>query len=204
MLFKFLLLIFINAYLFAAVNENSVFVYNCSEDLHFVVKVEKETAWLFLPSKTVKAVKQKSASGAKYSVGSIVYWNKGHEATLERDKQKYRCANDGIAATFERAKFSGVVFRAIGNEPGWILEITSDKEVSLLTNLGETKTHFEVVEKYSNYGSTEYEMRSNSNVMHVRIEKRRCQDTMADRVYESMVYINFDGINMKGCGKSLF
>ena len=112
--------------------------------------------------------------------------------------------NDGIAATFERAKHNGVAFRAIGNEPGWILEITSDKEVLFLTNLGQDRTHFEVIEKFSDYNSTEYEMRSQYNVLYIRIENRRCQDTMVDRVYESTVYINFDGVNMTGCGKALF
>jgi uncharacterized membrane protein len=204
MLFKILLLIFMSTYLFADVKENSVFVYNCSDNYSFVVKIEKEEAWLFLLSKTVKAKKQKSASGEKYNVDNIVYWSKGYEATLDDGKKKYRCKNDGIAATFERAKLNGVAFRAIGNEPGWILEITSDKEVLFLTNLGQDKTYFEVIDKFSDSTSTEYEMRSENNVLHIRIENRCCQDTMVDRVYESTVYINFDGVNMKGCGKALF
>ena len=112
--------------------------------------------------------------------------------------------NDGITAAFERARSEGVLFRAIGNEPGWILEISSDKEVLFLTNLGQDKTHFEVIDKFSEYDSTEYKMRSKQNFLLVRIEKRRCQDTMVDRVYESTVYINFDGVYMKGCGKALF
>ena len=111
--------------------------------------------------------------------------------------------HDGITAAFERARSEGVHFRAIGNEPGWILEISSDKEVMFLTNLGEDKTHFEVIDKFSEHGSTEYKMRSKYNFLLVRIEKRRCQDTMVDKVYESTVYINFDGVYMKGCGKVL-
>lgn len=97
-----------------------------------------------------------------------------------------------------------VAFRAMGNEPGWILEITSDKEVLFITDLGQDKTHFEVKKKFLDDSSTEYEMHSNYNVLHVRIEKRRCKDTMADRVYESTVYINFDGVNLKGCGNALY
>jgi|LGOV01.1.fsa_nt_gb putative lipoprotein len=204
MLIRLFIAFAINVSLFAEIQENRVFVYNCSDNYNFVVKVEQEEAWLFLPSKTVKATQRKSASGAKFSVDNIVYWSKGYEATLDDGKKKYRCKNDGIAATFERAKLNGVAFRAIGNEPGWILEITSDKEVLFLTNLGQDKTYFEVIDKFSDSTSTEYEMRSENNVLHVRIENRCCQDTMVDRVYESTVYINFDGVNMKGCGKALF
>ncbi|MEE8588764.1 MAG: MliC family protein [Sulfurimonadaceae bacterium] len=204
MLVKLFIVFAMSLSLFAEIKENSVFVYNCSDGYNFVVKVEQEEAWLFLPSKTVKAKKQKSASGIKYNAGNVVYWGKGYEAILEVGKKTYRCKNDGIAATWERAKLNGVAFRAIGNEPGWILEITSDKEVSFLTNLGQDKTHFEIIEKFSDYNSTEYEMRSHNNLLHMRIENRPCQDTMVDRVYESTVYINFDGVNMKGCGKALF
>ncbi len=204
MLIRLLLTLVMSLSLSAEIKENNFFVYNCSDDYHFVVELQKGEAWLFLPTGTVKAMQQQSASGVKYSVDNIVYWSKGYEATLDVGKKRYRCKNDGIAATFERAKLSGVAFRAIGNEPGWILEITSDKQVLFLTNLGQDKTYFEVIEKFSDYSSTEYEMHSNNNVMHVRIENSRCRDTMVDRVYESTVYINFDGVNMKGCGKALF
>ncbi len=204
MLLKFLLLLFTSMHLLADVKESSFFVYNCTDKYNFVVEVQKDVAWLFLPNKTVKAAQQKSASGAKYSVDNIVFWSKGYEATLDDGKQKYYCKNDGIAATFERAKHKGVAFRAIGNEPGWTLEIISDNEVLFLTNLGQDKTHFKVTKKFSEHNSIEYEMHSKYNVLHVRIENRSCQDTMADRTYESTVYINFDGVNMQGCGKALF
>ena len=204
MLIRLFLAFIMTISLSAESKENNFFVYNCTDNFNFVVEIQKETAWLFLPSITVKAARQKSASGLKYSVDNIVYWSKGYEATLDDGKEKYHCKNDGIAATFERAKHKGVAFRAIGNEPGWILEITSDKEVLFLTNLGQDRTHFEVIEKFSDYNSTEYEMRSQYNVLYIRIENRRCQDTMVDRVYESTVYINFDGVNMTGCGKALF
>ena len=105
---------------------------------------------------------------------------------------------------FAEVKEKEVAFRAVGNEPGWVLEIISDKKVLFITNLGQDKTHFEVIEKFSDYGSIEYKMRSENNILHVRIENRRCQDTMFERVYESTVYINFDEVNMKGCGKALF
>ena len=112
--------------------------------------------------------------------------------------------NDGITATFEKAKLDGVAFRAIGNEPSWILEIISDYKVVLITNHGENRTVFKVIEKYSDAVSMEYKLFSKHNTMYVRIENRVCQDTMVKRTYRSTVYINFDGVNLQGCGKSLY
>jgi len=124
------------------------------------------------------------------------------EINVSRDDLS-RGDKDGVTAVFERARSEGVLFRAVGNEPGWILEISSDKEVLFLTNLGQDRTDFKIIEKFSEHGSTEYKMRSKHNFLLVRIEKRRCQDTMVDKVYESTVYINFDGVYMMGCGKAL-
>ena len=101
-----------------------------------------------------------------------------------------------------KAKSEG--FRAFGNEPGWVLTIVSDKSVYFFTNAGEDKTEFVIIEKFSSYGSTEYKMHSKNNLLYLRVEKRRCKDTVVDIVYESTVYINFDGVNMKGCGKALY
>ena len=105
---------------------------------------------------------------------------------------------------FAETKEMDVGFRAFGNEPGWILTIVSDKSAHFFTNAGEDKTEFEIIERFSAYGAVEYKMRSINNQLHVRIEKRRCQDTINDKLYKSTVYINFDGVNMKGCGKALF
>ena len=112
--------------------------------------------------------------------------------------------NDGIAATFERAKLNGVTFRAIGNEPGWILDIISEEEVMLHTNLGQDKTMFKVVTTYKEKNVTEYKMKSENNTLFVRIENRVCKDTMVDRSYASTVYMNFDGHELRGCGKALY
>lgn len=105
---------------------------------------------------------------------------------------------------FAEAKEKDAVFQAVGNEPGWVLEIINDKKVLFLTNGGEGKTYFEITEKLSDHSSTEYKAHSENNLLYIRIENRRCQDTMVEKAYESTVYINFDGVNMKGCGKALF
>ncbi len=204
MLFRLFLLLLLGVSLSAESKEKNVYVYNCSDNYSFVAEASDEAAWLFLPSKTLKTKRLQSDSDVKYGADDVMYWSKGEEAILEVGKKQYNCQNDDIAATFEKAKLNGVAFRAVGNEPGWVLEITSDKEVLFITNYGEVKTHFKVVERASQYKATEYKMQSNTNLLYVRIENRVCHDTMVDRSYESTVYINFDGVNMQGCGRALY
>lgn len=200
MLFKSLLLLSVFLSLFGAEREKKYFVYNCSNNYYFVVEAAREDAWLFLPERTVQAAKRKDA----YYVDDVIYRPQGEEATLTVGKKHYSCHNDKVAATFERAKFQGVAFRAIGNEPGWVLEIIPAKEVLFITHLGTVTTHFKILKHHEMHNSTEYKLRSKNNLLYLRIENRRCVDTMSGREYESSVYLNFDGNELRGCGKGLF
>ena len=181
-------------------SEKKVFVYHCNDNYTFSAEVSEDNAWLFLPKETLEL----SRAGNHYKNAKTLFSNKGWDANLSlRDKQ-YHCKNDGIAATWEKAKLKGVAFRAVGNEPGWILEIYSDEKVDFWTANGQDKTGFKIIEQHSNITSTEYKMASKYNTLFVRIEARNCQDTMVQRSYESTVYINFDGSELRGCGQALY
>ena len=203
MLIKICVLLGITLSLFSAEVYKTYFVYDCSEDYRFVAEVQTTEAWLFLPNKTSKLLRDDNKSFS-YSVEDITYSYKGIEADLSVAQKRYHCKNDGIAATFERAKFDGVSFRAIGNEPGWILHIMPDNKVVFITNHGRVKTHFKVEKQFSEKNATEFRLRSKNNLLYLRIENRICRDTKTDRSYESSVYLNFDGHELRGCGQSLF
>jgi len=72
-----------------------------------------------------------------------------------------------------------------------------------VTNHGENLTAFKVTEKYLGYETIEYKMHSQNNIMFVRVEARLCYDQKRQRSYEHSVYINFDGYELRGCGKAL-
>ena len=47
---------------------------------------------------------------------------------------------------WQKAKLRGVSFRAIGQEPGWLLEITNGKEILLVTDYGQNRVSLPYVE----------------------------------------------------------
>ena len=51
-----------------------------------------------------------------------------------------------FGGVWHQAKLRGVSFRAIGQEPGWLLEITDGSEILLVTDYGQTKTSYPYVE----------------------------------------------------------
>lgn len=80
-----------------------------------------------------------SASGARFTDGDTLFWNKGDEARLEWRGNTYetRVATPGNDV-WERARVSGIDFRGVGTEPGWVVEIRHGEGVHLLLDYGTT------------------------------------------------------------------
>ena len=85
-----------------------------------------------------------SASGARYADSVMVFWTKGSTATLERQGAPVvHCEERRADSLREDARARGVVYRALGNEPGWILEIGPGTKLSWTTNYGQDRHDFE-------------------------------------------------------------
>jgi membrane-bound inhibitor of C-type lysozyme len=182
------------------------YVYECSDGYGFVARVEGEKAWLFLPRKTISLPHVPSGSGAKYSEDQITYWSKGDEALLEIGSEKHtKCKNNRAKAIWEDAKLSGVDFRAIGNEPGWNLEIIMRDRIVFVGNYGQNRYEFITtgpsVDQQAR--TTVYEVQNDKHEMSVIIAGRRCRDTMSGEAFEATVTVILDGKKFQGCGKAL-
>ena len=65
-----------------------------------------------------------SASGVRYADSVVVFWTKGSTATLERQgTPPVQCEERRADSLREDARVRGVVYRGLGNEPGWVLEV---------------------------------------------------------------------------------
>ena len=100
-------------------------------------RIEGESTWLFLPTGTVSLLHVPSASGAKFAEGALTLWTKGEEARMEVEEGTRRnCRNNRAKAIWEDAKFRGADFRAVGNEPGWNLEISAGGSIVYVGDYG--------------------------------------------------------------------
>jgi membrane-bound inhibitor of C-type lysozyme len=186
--------------------ETQTFVYECGEEYEFVARVEGEKAWLFLPGRTVPLPQVPSGAGAKYSNGQITYWNKGEEALiLFGEQDRYSCRNNRQRAVWEHAKLNGVSFRAVGNEPGWHLEIYMGERIVLVTDYGESRLEFAVPEPETDprARTTTYRIQDGEHDLTILIEGKPCQDTMSGEEFDSTVTVTLDGRTLLGCGRAL-
>lgn len=182
------------------------FVYECDDGSSFTARVEGEKAWLFLASGSTSLPHVPAASGAKFSDGTVTYWSKGESAMFERpDHQRTECTNNRRKAIWEDARLRGADFRAVGNEPGWNLEISRENGIEFVNNYGSERYTFPMVEPVSDQASrtTIYQTKEGSHELEIVLEGKACADTMSGEQLETSVTIRFDGTSLNGCGRSL-
>jgi membrane-bound inhibitor of C-type lysozyme len=159
---------------------------------------------LFLPEQTLHLRRVPSASGAKYANEGVVFWTKGGEARLERGDAARPCRENRVASIWEDAKLRGVDFRAVGNEPGWVLEI-GPQEIVFEYDYGESRATFPLVAPRVDPDARRsvYTLLPDGSA-HVAIEGRRCLDSMADEpAYEATVEVVLGTRRFRGCGRAL-
>lgn len=108
-------------------------------------------------------------------------------------------------AIWEHAKLNGVDFRAVGNEPGWYLEIRNGDKIVFISDYGTSRYEFAASEpltdqkKHTNI----YQTDAGGKNLRVVIEGRQCRDTMSGEYFETTVRVRLDQKKYQGCGRAL-
>lgn len=189
-----------------AVNPPTTYVYECDQQYSFTARIEGVKVWLFLPYETISLPHIAAASGAKYSDGNSLFWTKGNEVMLEVNSVSYHsCKNNRSRAIWEHAKLNGVDFRAVGNEPGWVLTISEGNKVVFKSNYGQTINEFITPPPVTdqNTRTTLYQASEKEHTILIALEGTPCSDTMSGEKFETTVSVILDGKEFNGCGKAL-
>ena len=191
----------------AAAGSVQTFVFECTRDFSFVARTETNRVWLFLPGNTIELPRVRSASGEKFSADGDTFWNKGDEAMIEAGTLEYAgCKNNRARAIWEHAKLNGVDFRAVGNEPGWYMEISNRKEILLVTDYGQQTRRLTAksIQSSPETRTTVYHAANDETVVEVVLEGKPCSDTMSGEAFPTTVSVNVEGDRFySGCGKPL-
>ena len=121
------------------------------------------------------------------------------------DSSNRNCRNDRRAAIWEHAKLNGADFRAVGNEPGWHMEISNKHDIVLVFDYGQSRFQFEnaTITASPEDRRTSYLADNGTNRIEVILLGKSCQDTMADEDYETTVTVILDERELNGCGRPL-
>lgn len=115
------------------------------------------------------------------------------------------CKNNPRAAVWEAAKLRGVSYRAVGQEPPWVLEIDRQYGFLLMTGYDRLEQRFPYTEPVDDpkQRSTRYSAESNGDSLSITITSESCRDTMSGTEFSSRVEIVWSGQTLRGCGRPL-
>jgi len=178
-------------------------VYEC-DDFEFVVSQGDEQVVVHTEDDYRVLPQVRAASGARYEDGHMLFWSKGSEASLEVGERRYSgCQLNPARAPWEEARRRGVSFRALGQEPGWVLEIQPERYMLLDADYGGLRVLMPTPEPELTDGGERYTSVTEAHEMQVDIVLETCADTMSGAVYRNRVTVNLDGRVFRGCGDAL-
>jgi membrane-bound inhibitor of C-type lysozyme/uncharacterized membrane protein len=156
---------------------------------------------LQLPGRTLTLPQVIAASGARFSDGSNTFWNKGNDATFELDGRTQSCRQ--VRDPWLDAAGRGIDFRAVGQEPGWYLEIDNERSIHLVYDYAERTATTPVPAPVVKGAEMSYTAVTDAHRLAVLIEPRLCSDTMSGQRFPRTVTVTIDGQMLRGCGRSL-
>lgn len=190
----------------AEADATTVSVYQCGPDLRLVAEQRGDALTLYLPERPVELAQVPAASGVKYEGDGVMLWTKGNDAILNLDDAAdISCIGDSQAAVWEKAKLDGADFRAVGQEPPWVLELYPERFV-LQLDYGKTRLEVPAVqpEVDAATGRSHYDSEADSHRFEITLETADCRDGMSGDAFDTRVSVVVDDHQtLNGCGRLL-
>jgi len=145
----------------------------------------------------------RAASGAKYEGGNVMVWSTGSTATVEIEGHRFQdCALSPQTGRREEERRSALQFRAIGQEPGWIVEVTDDS-LRFAWAYGQREVTTSRFSTKTDTARTVYTAQTDRGPVRVVAKPQYCTDPMNGRLFSHTVTVTFDGDVHSGCGHPL-
>jgi len=190
----------------------ATYVYHCdSEAAPVVVWIDGDRGHLF--SRRASEPLRRQADGVSFAGTDVSYLPArppglapAQTAAITIDgKALANCRNDPRAAVWEAAKLRGIDFRALGQEPPWLLEIDRENGFLLVTDYGDSSRRFPYSEPVSDtqQRSSQFRSQARGESIVITITAESCRDSMSGESFSSRVEIEWRDQLLRGCGRPL-
>jgi uncharacterized membrane protein len=157
---------------------------------------------VFRPGGTPRRAAAAGSVSRAYSDGSFELQISGGQAQLGTvGSQLPVCRNDRWRAIWEKAKLDGVDFCAVGNEPGWVLEIQQQSRVVLVTDNGAKRVELPLPPPIEDRDART--TRWKAGELQIEAIGHLYSDSMSGEAFESEVIVTWQGRRLRGCGRAL-
>ena len=177
------------------------FAFECG-NVVFAVRTIPGEATLFAPqlvgNDPIVLRQTPVASGAKYSDGETVFWNKGNVATIELRGQVYvDCAENRLRGLLGHAQAIGDIVWATGNEPPWTLDIHPQKLT--LTMGSDAPYEFPYRDRVETGERTTYRSTVGTQEIMAVVDNRACNDSKSGEAFQATIAVTFEQRTFYGC-----
>ena len=152
-----------------------------------------------------KLTHERSASGTRYADSSVIFFTKGGDATLDAPgAARVECRELRAQSLAEDARMRGVLYRGLGNEPGWALEIGPGSTVVWVTGYGQERHEFaNAITSGDAQSGLVYAGTDATGEIKVTVRSSPCKDDMSGDAFDLQVTVTSGGRDYPGCGRRL-
>lgn len=178
--------------------------FRCGDAMAFAVRFGEGVALIRLPETELELPQVEAASGARYAADGYELHIQNAEATFTTPGATHRdCAVQDEASVWEQARNRGVVFRAIGQEPGWVAEMNEHGVMTLSLDYGETELELRDVTRGEEEDGFVLSGQSGGRDVLLHARNERCEDVMSGERFNMSVMLTVNGDEYSGCGRKL-
>jgi putative lipoprotein len=179
--------------------------YRCADGRRLETLVTgRNTLRLFPPGRNaIKMTRVRAASGVRYRGGRAAFWQKGDTARYTPPSgEGVDCRRRDTRASWAEAAARGAAFRAIGQEPGWLVTVTDGRLRAELA-YGQRTLATDVTSRKSAEGAKVWIGRAGDDRVRLTARRARCRDPMSGHAFPLTVRVDVAGRRYRGCGRWL-
>ena len=104
-------------------------------------------------------------------------------------------------ASLQDARARGVDFRAVGQEPGWVVELKEGKQITAVLDYGATSLMLPTPSaETAADGTMTYDASTDTDHLLLTVKKKICLDSMSGESHQSTVQLLVNEKTYQGCG----
>ncbi len=130
--------------------------------------------------------------------GTVIQYARGRMAPSE-----CLMIPEGQHRILQERRAAGIQWRALGQEPGWIVDVKADGGLEAQLAYGQRRISTPPANRESENGTTRWTAQTEAGSLDLTVTRGPCSDTMADDRYWFSATLVVDGQTLRGCAQPL-
>lgn len=127
-----------------------------------------------------------------------------HLAETPKPTAQSQAENLAALPAWEDLREAQIIYRALGQEPGWMLDIHTSRRALLVLDYGERALRFELPYQYIRASEGAYEANADGEAIAITISNGPCEDVMSGQPFPERVEVRVGARSYSGCGTLIY